>query len=150
MKRNLIVAEIQTQFKLLKDELKQELLDLQLSLQQETKSSMGDKYETQREMIQQEISRNQEQLAVLDDQLLVSELNPKLDTIQNGNIVELILNKQTILVFIGVSIGNVKYENTSIIKTISLDSPLGKLLIGKKKGDKIILNQNPYLIQDCY
>lgn len=150
MKRSLIIAEIQTQFKLLKDELKQELLDLQLSLQQETKSSMGDKYETQREMIQQEISRNQEQLAVLDDQILVSELNPKLDTIQNGNIVELILNKQTILIFIGVSIGNVKYGNTSIIKTISLDSPLGKLLIGKKKGDKIILNQNPYLIQDCY
>lgn len=150
MERKSIIPKIQTQFSLLKDELKQEILDLQSSLQQETKSSMGDKYETQREMIQQEITRNQEQLATLKNQILVSELNPNLQTIQNGNIVELAFNKQTIIIFIGLSIGNIKAENNAIIKTVSLDSPLGKLLIGKQKGDRIILNNNQYLIQDCY
>lgn len=150
MERKSIIHKIQSQFNSLKDELKQEILDLQSSLQQETKSSMGDKYETQREMIQQEITRNQEQLATLENQIMVSELIPNLHTIQNGNILELALNKQKILIFIGVSIGNIKLENDTLIKTISLDSPLGKLLIGKQKGDKITLNNNQYLIQDCY
>lgn len=150
MERGLIINHIKTKFDSLKNELKQEILDLQLSLQQETKSSMGDKYETQREMIQQEITRNQEQLATLENQILVSELNPNFQSIQNGNIIKLAHNKQTIIIFIGVSIGNVKFENNSILKTVSLDSPLGRLLIGKQKGDKITLNNNQYLIQDCY
>jgi len=80
----------------------------------------------------------------------VSDLNPNYEYIQNGNIVELVFNKNTISVYIGVSIGDVKIENKLIIKTVSLSSPLGKLLIGKQKGDKIILNNNPYLIQFCY
>ena len=150
MERKEVIDKIKIRFDSLKNELKNELHDLQTSLQQETKSSMGDKYETQREMIQQEITRAQEQLANLENQIFVSDLNPNYEYIQNGNIVELVFNKNTILVYIGVSIGDVKIENKLTIKTVSLSSPLGKLLIGKQKGDKIILNNNPYLIQDCY
>ena len=150
MERKEVIDKIKIRFDSLKNELKNELHDLQTSLQQETKSSMGDKYETQREMIQQEITRAQEQLANLENQIFVSDLNPNYEYIQNGNIVELVFNKNTISVYIGVSIGDVKIENKSTIKTVSLSSPLGKLLIGKQKGDKIILNNNPYLIQFCY
>jgi len=150
MERKEVIDKIKIRFDSLKNELKNELHDLQTSLQQETKSSMGDKYETQREMIQQEITRAQEQLANLENQIFVSDLNPNYEYIQNGNIVELVFNKNTISVYIGVSIGDVKIENKLIIKTVSLSSPLGKLLIGKQKGDKIILNNNPYLIQFCY
>jgi len=150
MERKEVIDKIKIRFDSLKNELKNELHDLQTSLQQETKSSMGDKYETQREMIQQEITRAQEQLANLENQIFVSDLNPNYEYIQNGNIVELVFNKNTISVYIGVSIGDVKIENKLTIKTVSLSSPLGKLLIGKQKGDKIILNNNPYLIQFCY
>ena len=150
MERKEVIDKIKIRFDSLKNELKNELHDLQTSLQQETKSSMGDKYETQREMIQQEITRAQEQLANLENQIFVSDLNPNYEYIQNGNIVELVFNKNTILVYIGVSIGDVKIENKLTIKTVSLSSPLGKLLIGKQKGDKIILNNNPYLIQFCF
>lgn len=150
MERKEVIDKIKIRFDSLKNELKNELHDLQTSLQQETKSSMGDKYETQREMIQQEITRAQEQLANLENQIFVSDLNPNYEYIQNGNIVELVFNKNTISVYIGVSIGDVKIENKLTIKTVSLSSPLGKLLIGKQKGDKIILNNNPYLIQFCF
>ncbi len=150
MDRREVIDKIKIRFDSLKNELKNEIHDLQLSLQQETKSSMGDKYETQREMIQQEITRTQEQLANLENQIFVSELNPNYQYIQNGNIVNLVFNKLNISIFIGVSIGDLKIENKVTIKTVSPSSPLGKLLVGKQKGDKIILNNNLYFIQDCY
>ena len=108
----------------------------------DTKSSMGDKYETGREMLQQEINNLQVQLnEVLKQQDFLKtsfdkrRMTKKFDKAEKGAIVK----TEKGLFFISVSLGEVTFDNQKII-CISPESPLAKAMNGKQKGEVFSLN----------
>jgi len=103
----------------------------------DTKSSMGDKYETGREMLQQEINNLQVQLnEILKQKDFLKTVLPKPnDKAEKGAIVK----TEKGLFFISVSLGEIKIDSEKII-CISPESPLAKTMNGKQKGDVFSLN----------
>lgn len=108
----------------------------------DTKSSMGDKYETGREMLQQEINNLQVQLnEVLKQQDFLKtsfdklRMTKKFDKAEKGVIVK----TEKGLFFISVSLGEINFDNQKII-CISPESPLAKAMNGKQKGEVFSLN----------
>lgn len=103
----------------------------------DTKSSMGDKYETGREMLQQEINNLQVQLnEVLKQKDFLKTVLPKPnDKAEKGAIVK----TEKGLFFISVSLGEIKIDSEKII-CISPESPLAKAMNGKQKGEVFSLN----------
>ena len=103
----------------------------------ETKSSMGDKFETSREMVQQEINTLQIQLNEnRNARNSLKTINTNLhQTIGLGSLVQ----TDKGFFYIAVSLGQI-ISNEQKIFVISTESPLGKALYGKKKGDEILLN----------
>ncbi|WDF48476.1 hypothetical protein PQ459_08355 [Chryseobacterium sp. KACC 21268] len=103
----------------------------------DTKSSMGDKYETGREMLQQEINNLQIQLnEILKQKEFLKTVLPKPnDKAEKGAIVK----TEKGLFFISVSLGEIKIDSEKII-CISPESPLAKAMNEKQKGDVFSLN----------
>ncbi|MBC8052318.1 MAG: 3-oxoacyl-ACP synthase [Sphingobacteriaceae bacterium] len=114
--------------------------------QDDTKSSAGDKYETTREMMQQEISRNEAQLyeaMKLKHQLSQISIDKSSDSIQNGSVA--ITDNGNF--FISISAGLLTIENESFF-AISSFSPIGKQLIGLRTGGMFSFNSKDYTILD--
>lgn len=103
----------------------------------ETKSSMGDKYETTREMVQQEINNLQIQLNEnVRAKNSLTFLNTNLhQTIGLGSVIQ----TEKGFFYIAVSLGEIKFDEKKIF-VISTESPLGKILNGRKKGNEFSLN----------
>lgn len=103
----------------------------------DTKSSMGDKYETGREMLQQEINNLQVQLnEVLKQQAVVKNLSSKPSSkAEKGALVQ----TDKGFFYISVSLGNLSLNGAKIF-CISPDSPLAKALDQKTEGETISLN----------
>ncbi|WP_373707807.1 hypothetical protein [Kaistella sp.] len=103
----------------------------------ETKSSMGDKFETSREMVQQEINTLQIQLNEnRNARNSLKQINTNLhQTIGLGSLVE----TDKGLFYIAVSLGEIIFNEKKVF-VISTESPLGKILFGMKKGEEISLN----------
>lgn len=118
-------------------ELKQEQSRIQDSANNETKSSMGDKYETGRAMAQNEIEKLSLNIADLQSKLSVLEKIQSVDS-DVAKIGSLIVTDKDIL-FIAIAYGqiNVNTKNVSVISPIS---PLGKLFIGKKVNETLEFN----------
>lgn len=103
----------------------------------DTKSSMGDKYETGREMLQQEINNLQLQL---NENLIHQNFLKNVNTnphqmIGNGTLVE----TDAGIFYISVSAGEITFENRKIY-AVSSDSPISKAMMGKKVGDEFVVN----------
>lgn len=118
----------------------------------DTKSSMGDKYETGREMLQQEINNLQVQLnEVLKQQDFLKtsfdklRMTKKFDKAEKGAIVK----TEKGLFFISVSLGEINFDNQKII-CISPESPLAKAMNGKLKGEAFSLNNMSQKIVDVF
>lgn len=113
----------------------------------ETKSSMGDKYETSREMVQQEINNLQvqlnENLKALNSLKLIN--TNQHSVIGLGSLVE----TEKGFFYIAVSMGEIRFQEKKIF-VISTESPLAKLLFGKKKGNEISLNNSKQTIQNIW
>ncbi len=120
------------------EEVELALADADSSLADDTKSSAGDKYETSREMIQQDINRYQSQLAVANKDL---DILNKIDHIQTFDHIGLgsLIQTDLGIYFISISIGLIKIGQDNIF-VISPISPIGSVLIGKKVGDIISFN----------
>ncbi|NML72255.1 hypothetical protein HHL23_21060 [Chryseobacterium sp. RP-3-3] len=103
----------------------------------DTKSSMGDKYETGREMLQQEINNLQRQLNESLNQLSVIQkisTEPS-DKVQNGALVK--TDKGTF--YIAASVGEIMSGNQKVM-AISAESPLAKAMLGKKSEEEFTIN----------
>lgn len=113
----------------------------------DTKSSMGDKYETGREMLQQEINNLQVQLnEILKQKDFLKSVLPKpSDKAEKGAIVK----TEKGLFFISVSLGEIKVENEKII-CISQESPLAKAMNGKQKNEVFSLNNMSQSIVEIF
>ena len=103
----------------------------------DTKSSMGDKYETSREMLQQEINNLQRQLneCIKQQNLLLKMNTESCDKVQKGALVK----TDKGMFYIAVSLGELKLDSTKIM-SISEDSPLAKAMFGMKVGSNFTIN----------
>lgn len=103
----------------------------------DTKSSMGDKYETSREMLQQEINNLQMQLnTIAQQQKIWSSIAIKsFETAEKGALVK----TDKGIFYISVSLGEIVVDSQKIM-CISTEAPLAKAMLGKSEGDIIVLN----------
>ena len=114
--------------------------ELQKALLSETKSSAGDKHETGRAMLQLEREKTGQQLAEINKtKIILSKVN--LGKQSNVVILGSLVYTSQSNYFIAISAGNLVIDNESFY-AISANTPIGKLLIGKTKGDNIDFNGN--------
>ncbi len=120
------------------DEISRGMAALQNSANEETKSSVGDKYETGRAMIQIEIENLAGQLAESQkmQRTLEAIKNHPVDRVQPGAVV---FTSQANY-FIAISAGIKTIDGESFI-TISATSPIGAKLSGLKAGDAFVFNK---------
>ena len=113
----------------------------------DTKSSMGDKYETGREMLQQEINNIQRQLnEVLNQLTFIQKLSTETcSKVQNGALVK----TDKGLFYISVSLGEIIFDDKKIM-TISSESPLAKEMFGKKESETFIMNKVSQTIEKIW
>ncbi|MFA5245116.1 MAG: 3-oxoacyl-ACP synthase [Pedobacter sp.] len=127
---------------------KQAIDDATESANDDTKSSAGDKYETGREMMQQEIDRNRKQLdeAIRMKNILLSIDQKQIsDTVQNGSLVITNLGK----FYISISRGQIFADGNNYF-AVSAISPIGAKLIRQKKGYKFDFNGKIFKIEDIF
>ncbi|RNL56569.1 3-oxoacyl-ACP synthase [Pedobacter jejuensis] len=127
--------------------------NIEYSLQQarqasndDTKSSAGDKYETTREMMQQEMDRNSKLLYEAGQQKIALQQIENVDAakeVKNGSLV--ITSGGNF--YISISAGELKLDGQSFF-AVSQAAPIGKFLIGKKVGEEMIFNGKKYLISE--
>ncbi len=103
---------------------------------EDTKSSAGDKFETSREMMTQDLLTVENQLKQAkleyDELCRLQAIKEPAPSVQEGSLVQ--LAKDYFL--ISVSLGQLLVEDQKIF-LLSKNSPLGQSLIGQKKGDQI-------------
>lgn len=116
----------------------QDLAAIEESKNNDTKSSMGDKYETSREMAQAEWNKLMERKGQIQHQIhQLQQIDPNGEhsSIGQGSIV----TTQNHYLFVGIPLGKFYFNNKEWMG-ISLHSPIGKALEGKKIGDNFTLN----------
>lgn len=116
-----------------------EALDLaQESANNESKSSAGDKHETGRAMAQLEAEKATAQLN--ENMELQASLQRIDSTHQSETVIlgSLVVSKTTRFLM-AVSAGKLILDGT-VYFAISPESPIGKLMLGKKKGDSVTFN----------
>ena len=122
------------------------IADARAASNDDTKSSMGDKYETTREMMQIEIDKLQYQLADAQNQLLglkVLDASRKCEKAEPGALV----STDKGVFYIAVGLGKVVVGNESVM-VISPASPIGKIMLGNTAGSSFTLNQSTYNISE--
>ena len=126
------------------DDYLNELESVNEEIGKETKSSAGDKFETSREMMNQEISRLEERIAYSNKQLntLKQLTRKKSEQVENGS---LVYTNQGAF-FFGLAFGKLSIEATTIMG-LSLNSPIGKAISGKKVNDSFTFVNRDYSIQ---
>ena len=114
----------------------------------DTKTSAGDKYETGREMMQQETDRNMMQLNEANKlKVILNKINPNSlsGIIETGSLV--ITDNANF--YIAVSAGRLTVKGDTYF-AISPASPIGLRLIGEKAGHEFKLNNKHYLIKKVF
>lgn len=126
-------------------EIKKLIEDARDAANNETKSSAGDKYETGREVMQQEIDLNMGRLNEVNKLKLALERIPKdqkNDTAQPGAVVYTNIGNY----YIAISAGTLKTNGITYF-VISSASPIGLQLVGKKARDQFMFNGKQFVIE---
>ena len=129
------------------ENIQQAINSYQQDLNSETKSSAGDKHETGRAMLQLEMEKlGQQYQTVLSQKNMLRkiETSPKTKA-QIGSLVV----ANGVYYFLASSIGQVKYEEKTFM-VISINSPIGQLLIGKQKDDCFVFNGKQLKIDEVF
>jgi transcription elongation GreA/GreB family factor len=121
------------------------LNDLRESIENETKSTAGDKHETALAMlhIEQENTRNQ-----LNDAMAQLQAFEKIDSsVESDHVIigSLIVTDRGYF-FLSAALGKLTIDGITVTAVSPL-SPLGKQLKGLKAGDAAVVNGNKFLIQ---
>ena len=130
------------------DTARQAMEAAQEAANSESKSSAGDKYETGRAMAQLERDRHAQLLAEalkLKRDLEQVRVDKPYVTVQPGSLV--ITDRGGF--FISVSAGKLTFAGVDYL-AISIASPIGMALSGRKTGDAITLNKTMYQVLTIY
>lgn len=112
----------------------------------DTKSSAGDKYETTREMMQQEMDRNSKLLYEAGQQKIALQQIENVDAAKEAKNGSLILTSNGNF-YISISAGELKVDDQKFI-AVSQAAPIGRAFIGAKVGIEVSFNGNKYLIKE--
>lgn len=120
------------------------LFDARESANTDTKSSMGDKYETSRAMLQIEQENITKQLAEANN--ILSNLislpdNSSYSTVCNGSLI----TTNTSVFYLSTGLGKIDFKGKELM-VISPKSPIGQKLMGLKTNDTIDFNKTKYTI----
>ncbi len=122
--------------------------EAQLSANEEGKSSVGDKYETSRAMAQIDVDIHARQLETAQKDLnFIHQVDVTLfyKQVEVGTLVDSENGKFFFLTGLGlVEIDREKYF------FLSINSPIGRVFLGKKAGDKVKFNEKEILIKDLF
>jgi len=125
--------------------IKQTIAAIVESLEDESKSSAGDKHETGRAMLQIDRENAGKQLQEIENlQALVKKIDVKTisDYVRLGSLVY--TNNGSY--FISISIGQVTVGSTNYF-CVALHSPIGQMLSGKKKGEAFSFNSKEFVVK---
>ena len=125
---------------------KQAIADAQQSADEETKSSAGDKYETGREMMQQETDRNQAQLNEAN-KLLIALNQINVDSSSLSAIPGSLVITDNGKFYLAISAGALNLNGEAYF-AVSSASPIGGKLLGRKIGDEFSLNGKNYKVKE--
>jgi transcription elongation GreA/GreB family factor len=126
--------------------IKKEIANAKESANADTKSSMGDKYETSRAMLQIQQENLTKQLAETNsllNQLEKLDINAQSNSAINGSLVF----TENVVLFLAAALGKINFMKKDIM-VISPQSPIGKILLGAKVGDSIQFNKTTYKINN--
>ena len=138
MKKSELINFLSFELNKRKNMIDQDLAAIEESKNNDTKSSMGDKYETSREMAQAEWNKLMERKGQIQHQIhQLQQIDPNCEhsSIGQGSIV----TTQNHYLFVGIPLGKFHFNHKEWMG-ISLLSPIGKALEGKKIGDNFTLN----------
>ena len=124
----------------------EEIESARTSIVEDTKSSAGDKYETGREMMQAELTRNNVNLSkalTLKKELVRLNLQTKQEQASQGSMV--MTNNG--IYFLSIGIGEVNVNDQKIY-CISAISPIGELIKGRRNGDTVTFRGKKITIQE--
>lgn len=129
-------------------EIERVITERREAMHNETKSSMGDKYETTREMLQQDINMNIERLNKAKQDLAT------LQRIEPNNSTEIINEGSLVLTnngnfYLSVSAGKYKVDGL-LYYAVSVLSPIGQQLVNKKEKAIFRLNGKEYIINNVF
>lgn len=124
--------------------LQSRLQDLDEALASETKSSVGDKYETGRAMVHLEKDKLHQQLGLVQQQLqALSSLDPT-SAHQKAGLGALVETDKGYF-YLAVALGKVQVENTTYF-VLSLNAPLGQIFANKQVGEVVQFRTTQYKI----
>lgn len=111
----------------------------QLALENESKSSAGDKHETGRAMLHLEMEKASQQLEVVRK---MKEVLGKIDPSAQSNHARLgsLVTTSQGFYYLSISAGELAVKNKTYY-AVSSFSPIGALLLGKTKGDRITMGE---------
>ena len=140
-------------YQLVSEKIDQKIQSLELLISEtrqsnnDTKSSMGDKYETGREMLQQEINNLQIQLnEVLKQKNYLKTMSSKFsEKVEKGALVQ----TDKGYFYISVSLGEILFDSKKMY-AISSESPLAIALLGKIKNEVVIFNNSKQKIENIW
>ncbi len=116
--------------------LKEERDTMLEGILEETKSSAGDKFETSREMMTQDLMTLELQIKQskidLDEIQRLQAIKETAPSVQEGSMIKL----GSDWFMLAVSIGQINVEDKKVY-LLSKNSPLGQLLLGKKKNEQV-------------
>lgn len=135
--KNILSAKIEA--------LRNDIEHLKNDIAEDTKSSAGDKFETSREMANQERQKLSNQLELTRRSLGLLENIRDLanDKIKVGHLIE----TDSSLIFITISLGIELIQDQHVL-VVSPNSPLGQAFLDKTTGDVVDFNGKAYLIKE--
>lgn len=128
--------------------LNSNISDAQKAAAEDTKSSAGDKYETSREMIKQEINKASQQLAIYEkmaEVLMRMKPEEKPSKILLGSLI----HTNEGWYYFSISLGQVVVNDTKIY-VLSMASPLGSEMFNKIKGAMVEFRGRKIEILEIY
>lgn len=121
--------------------------DLADSLQNESKSTAGDKHDTGRAMIHLEQEKLQHQFQELRNQMqqikTISHLENSNHIVEYGSFIK----AGDFYFLLGVGIGK-QIVNGILVYCIGMETPIGKILNGRKKGDQFTFTNQDLIIEE--
>ena len=133
--------QIMHKYTIVQDKIK----SIAASLDDDTKSSAGDKHQTARAMLQIDREQAGERLAEIEKTLKVLyKINPT-KTASKAHLGSLVSTNKGVF-FLSISLGVVTHQNTTYY-CIGLQTPIGKLLFGKQLGDTFCFRDTTYRIK---
>ncbi len=126
--------------------IEKQLASLKEAMENETKSSVGDKYETGRAMIQNEKDQLMKQLSVsIQLRTKLQQINPSKsnDKVELGSLII----SESGNYYISVGVGKIVIQNTTYF-AISALSPIAKVLYNKRKEDCFEFRSKKFKIID--